>query len=148
MENEITTIIENLPILNDDEILVALTKWIASAGDSHTKILRSEESNYPVSFYWFEDGIYLKYSSYKYSSLLHGKLEGINGINIKKVVEKLRPLISYENEYLFKEQLPHLLISPKILHGTKINNQSESIVYNIKNMDKKGIDAIRKSIFN
>lgn len=142
MKEEILELEKEIPYLTDDEILAAFTRWVASVGDSHTKIHGKRERIFPLAFYWFEEGIYVTHTSPEYSYLQYGQLEGVGGESITSVIERLRPLISYENEYLFQEELPRLLNSPQILHGVKLASRCGEITYQMKTGEGKRIDAV------
>ena len=51
-----------IPSLAEAEIIVELSRLVASVGDGHTGVVfdqRMEMSRFPVAFYWFSDGLYI-----------------------------------------------------------------------------------------
>ncbi len=128
-----------IPYCNDSEILVSLMRLVASVEDSHTRITKAVTRINPLVFYWFDEGIYVTGTTHEYEELLHGRLEGVGGVRMAEVIERLRPLIPCDNESQLKEELPKLLNQPEILAGVKLFLSKKEASYQIRTT--AGIDT-------
>jgi hypothetical protein len=117
---EIAGIIESLPKLSDAEIKLALRRVTAMIGDPHTRISFNVEKTYPVTLYQFSDGVFGTAATEEYKSALGAKLVKIGETDIEGAKEAVRPLITFENEWRFKQQFPDYLTDPENLYLLKI----------------------------
>src|SRR5215510_11780347 len=119
-DREIARIIESVPKLSDSEIKLALRRLTAMIGDPHTRIQSPKEKTYPVTLYQFSDGVFVTATTDEYKSALGAKLVKIGEADIERAKEDIRPLITFENEWRFKQQFPYYLTDPENLHLLKI----------------------------
>jgi len=119
-DREIAGIIESVPKLSDSEIKFALRRLTAMIGDPHTRISFNVVKTYPVTLYQFSDGVFVTATTDEYKSALGAKLVKIGETDIERAKEDVRPLISFENEWRFKQQFPYYLTDPENLHLLKI----------------------------
>lgn len=131
----INNIKEKIPSLTDDELIVEVSKLIASVGDAHTTFAFSPKKVYPFTFYYFNDGIYLLDSVPEYNEFIGYKLKGVNDKSVEEIRELFRPIISHENEQWFKYKFAKNIIFHEFLKGLKITN-SETAKFNF--IDKNG----------
>ncbi|MCM1988426.1 hypothetical protein [Oceanirhabdus seepicola] len=131
----VKSIKEKIPTLTDDEMIVEVSRLIASIGDSHTSFVFNSEESYPLKFYYFNDGIYLLDSVPEYSEYIGFKLKGINGKSVEAIIELFRPIIPHENESWFKRKFAKYIILTEFLNGLKITD-SETVKFIF--MDKNG----------
>jgi hypothetical protein len=111
---------EKLPGLDDDGVKVELMKIMASVGDSHTQMVLHSARIFPLKFYWFEEGLYVTYTTKEYQEILHLKLVGIEDMDIEDVIDRLSSVIAYENQSQLKHRLPNLMFRTDILSGLRI----------------------------
>ncbi len=116
----IETLKTKLPSMNQNEILVALMKIIASVGDSHTTLGYRPQQALPLMLYWFKDGIAILNTTSDYKDILYGKITAIEGNPIENVTAALSSIIPHENEAQIKNNIPNLLTDTTILHGMKL----------------------------
>jgi len=107
--NKIGKLRKNMHKFDDIEILVNVTKIVASTRDAHTSVIFPAKSFLPLKFYWFEEGIFIVSSVPFHGDLVNCRLEGVNGMPVDEVVSRLRKVVPYENESFLKSQLPHYL---------------------------------------
>jgi hypothetical protein len=115
-DREIAKIIESVPKLSDSEIKFALRRLTAMIGDPHTRISFNVDRTYPITLYQFSDGVFVIAATEEYRRLLGAKLVRIGGTDIELAKEAVRPLITFENEWRFKQQFPDYLTYPENLY--------------------------------
>jgi len=108
--------------LDRDELVVELMRLLALLGerDGHSGIYTLHTHPrplrlYPLRTYWFSDGL----------TLVGGdepgaKLAAIEGVPIAEVVGRVRPLITRDNEWSFRERIPYYLVCAEVLRGLGI----------------------------
>jgi hypothetical protein len=119
-DREIAEIIDSVPKLSDSEIKFALRRLTAMIGDPHTRISFNVDRTYPITLYEFSDGVFVTAATPEYKSLLGAKLIRISGTDIERAKEAVRPLVTFENEWRFKQQFPDYLTDPENLYLLKI----------------------------
>lgn len=106
--------------LSKEEIVVELSRIVASVGDGHTVVVPDGEKFYPYKCYWFEDGISVIQTISEYKDILNKQIIEINEIPIKDVIEKLKSIIAYENESYVKSMVPEYMMNYEIMKGLNI----------------------------
>jgi hypothetical protein len=72
---------------------------------------------YPLRVYWFADGL----ATVGGQNVLPGtKLVAVGGVPIDDVVARVRPLITRDNEWSFRERVPYYLVCAEVLRGLGI----------------------------
>ena len=94
-----------------------LSRLIASAGDGHTRLAMdlSKMHYYPFNARWFDDQVAIVAADAGDDSVLGASLKAINGMPIAKVLEKLRPYYSIDNEYSFRNSIDSSLNHAEML---------------------------------
>ncbi|HSN58486.1 MAG TPA: hypothetical protein VLR72_03375 [Clostridiaceae bacterium] len=133
--NRIGRLRENLQRFDDVEILVNITKIVASARDAHTSVIFPARSFLPLKFYWFEEGIFIVASTPGHSDLVNCRLEGMNGMAVDEAVKRLKKVISYENESFLKSQLPNYLSVAEVLYGLEIVDETSQVELDLRGVD-------------
>lgn len=139
--NDIAGIKKNIHKLSDTEIELKLTKAVASIGDAHTYLeLNDSGVVYPLYFSWFGDELRVcEVSNKQYEELLGEKLIKINGIDLDKIINKIKPLISYETEQWLKVKVSDYIISPDVLKYCGII-KSEKAIWTFQDDNGQAID--------
>jgi hypothetical protein len=106
--------------VSDSEIKLALRRLTAMIGDPHTRISFNVVKTYPVTLYQFSDGVFVTAATQEYKSALGAKLVKIGETDIERAKDSVRPLITFENEWRFKQQFPYYLTDPENLYLLKI----------------------------
>jgi hypothetical protein len=119
-DREIAGIIESVPKVSDSEIKLALRRLTAMIGDPHTRISFNVEKTYPLTLYQFSDGVFVTATAGAYKSALGAKLVKIGETDIERAIEAVRPFVTFENEWRFKQQFPYYLTDPENLYLLKI----------------------------
>jgi hypothetical protein len=110
--------------LDRDQLVVELMRLLALLGerDGHSGIYTLHTHPkplhlYPFRTYWFSDGL----------AVVGGeepgaKLVAIDGVPIDEVVARVRPLITRDNEWSFRERVPYYIVCAEVLRGLGIAN--------------------------
>ena len=141
--NSVDNLISKVDELTNKQVFVELNKIIDSIGDAHTVTNYWDGFSYPLKFYCFNDGIYVIDADKSLGEILYAKVNKINGVDINIITEELRALISYENEYWFKERLPAYLSSPVFMYGLGIISDEEKTTFEFETVNK---EIIKKEI--
>lgn len=119
--------------LDFDEMKVELSRVVAAIGDAHTSIAFPANAYLPIKFYWFEDGVYIIEATEKYKDLVCQKVIAIEGVEIERVIEELKEIISHENEYFFKAQSMKYMQVVDVLYGLLISDLKDMIKIETEN---------------
>lgn len=106
---------EKVPQYTDEEINFSLSKIVASMGDTHTIVNMGIDKMYPLSLFWYDEGIYIVDASEAYKELLYSKVISINNKPIEEVAEAFKPFFTGANEQWFKNQVMYYITSEALL---------------------------------
>ena len=121
----VSELYQDIPRLEDHEVVVGLARLVALFGYGHTSLNVSgwrktenfDFSQLPFNMYWFKDGIYLQSVHRDYAGALGAKVLEVEGMPIKKALDAIRPVISIENEQYFRAFGINRLAIPEVLHA-------------------------------
>lgn len=119
-----------IPTLPDAQARTELEKLVASIGDPHTDIIWPSPRPFqtlPLSFYWFDDGLYVTAAAASYGSLLGGKVVGIGGSPVDIAAARLTPLIPHDNDSWLAYVLPSRAANADFLYGTGIAPSTDHV---------------------
>ena len=120
--NDMDSLISKIEEYTDEEIKAELAKVIVTINDSHTKVDISGSLIYPITFFQFENDIYVSDASLDYKDYWGKKLVAVNGYSIEEIRSKLDPFVSKDNKAITKNQFSNLLryVEPlKFIGGVK-----------------------------
>lgn len=117
--NEMDLLISNVEKYSDADIKGELARIVNSINDSHTSVDIRGNLVYPLSFFQFENDIYLVNSSLEHKDFWGTKLLAVNGYSVDQLRTKLDPYVSKDNAAISKEQFSSLLgfVEPLQLAG-------------------------------
>ncbi|MBN2219975.1 MAG: peptidase [Kosmotogaceae bacterium] len=114
----IGTLKESLEELSWYEIYTRLTEIVASIEDGHTAIYPdSRLAVYPIYTYWFTDGLYIVATSDSEKHLLNCRVVEIAGMEVDDALERLKKVVSYDNEWGFLQSHSDYLNKEEIMKG-------------------------------
>jgi C-terminal processing protease CtpA/Prc len=119
-------------LLTDDEMVIELTRFVASIGDAHTSLWQTKDFNLktvPIKLRMFDDGLYVLAIDSNYQSHLKQKVLSINNIPTDSVCRMLSVLVPHENIYWLNDQLPNVLATPQAHKYFGFSNQPDSILF-------------------
>lgn len=112
-----------IPALAAHEIMVELALLLALIGDGHTALRLPSVPwlrRMPVRVDRFADGIVVTAIDADRADLAGGRVIAINGVPVLDVWDRLRPIVSRDNEMGALAQVPGLLVIPEVLHAAGI----------------------------
>ena len=111
-----------VPTLSDPEIRTGIEELVASIEDAHTDVEWPYPSPFhmlPLSFYWFDDGIYVTAAAPQYSNLLGGMVTTVGQTDINDATVTLTALVAHDNQQWVKHRIPlQELTNADFLFGT------------------------------
>lgn len=109
----INELLDQIPQLQDHEILFGLQRLVAQLKDLHTYIYPALETFYPLMCIplYSEEQMqwYVSALPEKHSQLLFSRLVAINDVPVEEITQKLLPFISYENTYAAYAMMEQML---------------------------------------
>ena len=119
------------PSLSDAEVRTGVQQIVAAIGDPHTTVAWPSPRPFqylPLSFYWFDDGIYVTDAPVAYRNLLGGRLISIGRSSADDAVQKLTPLVAHDNDSWLKYVLMSgILTNTDFLFGTGIAGATDTV---------------------
>lgn len=148
--------IQNLNYIIDkldyNDMKVEISRIIASIGDAHTTVKLPINYIIPLEFYWFKEGIYVVNTCEEYNELMYCKVVSINDNPIEDVIEELKLIISYENNWYLKSNLIKFIQCVEILYGLMIIDNIENCNIKFETLNgefkSRSIKSIDISSFN
>ena len=112
------------PSLGDDELLVGLMRVVALLGerDGHSGIHPLSTAHrrpmhlLPLKLHLFPDG-YWVVAEVGSLGLVGQRLVAIDGIPVEQIAERVRPLVTRDNEWTVQARLPEYVLVTEVLHG-------------------------------
>jgi len=135
-ENEINHLINIIDSLDDYEVVFGIQKILASMHVAHTliPIQRGSSSKIlPIRFELFDDGLFIIGVDESRKGFIGKKVIAINNIPLDKIYKRLEPLVSYENEFWLKRQIPDFINNTKILEYVNVIEKSDLISFQLDN---------------
>ncbi len=116
--NKLKSIVDSL---DDITIILELQKILASLNVSHTMIpIQGGLYSLPIKVEIFDDGLYIIGIDASKKEYLAKRIISMNNVSVQEIYDRLEPLISYENEYWLKNQIPEFIVKPQILEYLNI----------------------------
>lgn len=128
---------------------IEIKKLVARIGDGHTSIRYDIPLNwFPVGLYPFDDGLYVIAASKEHEELLGKRLTKVGGVDIRKVYESMKDMISHDNDVDLKTEFPFIVKCADFLnYYGYIDNISEGN-FTFESTDGKEININLKSYFH
>jgi hypothetical protein len=109
------------PTLNEIDFYFTASRLAALAGDSHTSVSLTRElaqslNVYPLQVGYVDGAWRLIVTERDQSFLLGNEILSINGVSFTEIVERARPLVSYDNEVWFRQRLSQMLNIAELYH--------------------------------
>jgi tetratricopeptide (TPR) repeat protein len=128
---------ERIPSLSRNQILVEFARIVAMVGDGHTFMPlftdpKADFHAFPLSFYFYKDGIFVHSAKPEYGAAVGAKLVKIENTPAEDAYKIVSELVSRDNEMGVKAFAPHLLSMSEILEGLGIIQRAESARYTLE----------------
>lgn len=121
---------DKIPTLSSDEIVVGIMKIVAMVGDGHTSVVPRQffrAGFYPVQFYRFEDGLFIRKAAPEYSEMVGSRVVKINNSSVDEALQKVGELVARDNEWGIREMSAVYLSISEILAGLKITDDKQKL---------------------
>lgn len=97
----VNQLLANVPELEDKQIVLQMMSLLASIRDGHSTLHPVDPAGFnrwlPLSFYWFEDGVYIVSAHKKYANLIGARVLRIGNADVKNTLSQVTPLIGSDN---------------------------------------------------
>lgn len=155
-ERMVTNIKNDIPKLNDKEIIFRFMELVALLGNGHNFIIptfneKGAFNQLPVQFYKFSDGIFIVNADNEYKSLIGHQLIEIAGVPIEDALTKVNRVNARDNEMQHLWLGPHYLALPEVLKGLGIVRNSSEVKLLLEKRDGTRVaitPTIRAMTFN
>jgi hypothetical protein len=119
----VKAVYDAVPSMTEDEIIVGMMKIVAKVRDGHTNMIARpyfRSGVYPVGFYLFSDGLYVRKAAGNYLDMLGGKVIRIGKMSTAEALLALGQVSFADNEMGVNQFAPLLISVPEVLAGLKI----------------------------
>ncbi|QFQ99394.1 hypothetical protein F9278_28205 [Streptomyces phaeolivaceus] len=120
---------ERIPQLTDAQVFVELWRLLRPLEDGHARVLVPDpdhELNHllPVQFYLFEEGLFVTAAAPGYEALLGAQVRAFDGTATEEVMTVVEPVITRDNDYGPRHNLPTWLRRTAVLHALGVTGDS------------------------
>lgn len=139
-EAAVKQLYDNAPRLSEDGIIVGLMKIVAMVKDGHTNLIPRayfRSGVFPVKFYAFSDGIFVKTAAPEYAEMVGGKVLKIGNLNAEEAFKTVSQAAFADNEMGVKEITPVMLTVPEVLAGFKVIDDKQKLSLTIETGGKQ-----------
>jgi len=102
-EDALAKLDEQLDTLDDQQIVMELSRLVAMGGDSHTGIglgdFAGEMRQLPIEFVVLDDGVFIHTATNEHKELIGRELFSINSVPIDEIIERVGELFGHENHW-------------------------------------------------
>ena len=124
-DEDVETLHNNIPNLQEHEIVVGLARLVSSFKYGHTVLgFRYQQHigfhQIPVNMYVYNDGVYIQGIHKDYADALGAKVIAVAGVPVMEAMNAIAPVVPSENDQFFKAYAPLYLSSPEVLHAQRV----------------------------
>ena len=141
--SKIESLQRNLDSMGAYDIVLEMTRIVATARDAHTTLVLPQNFRLPFDCYPFAEGLYITTTDEANRDLLHAKILGIGETGTTDVYQAISDITPHENTQFVLSCLPKSITCVDILYGLGIAEYVDSVDISI--MDRDGNSA-RKTI--
>jgi hypothetical protein len=139
-----------LPSLTENEAVVAFMRAVASLGprNGHTGIFPLDPGNrrafheFPVLAYEFADGVYVVGGD-----SVGARIDAVGSVPIAQVLDRVRPLVPYDNESSIRLFRPMYLLNQEVLDGLGIAPRFSLTLRNGSKVERT-LDAVSAGVYS
>ena len=111
-----------IPLLQEHEIIVGMTRIVAMVGDAHTAMDEPRTFHrYPLSLYWFGKELRVTLTTAPYRRALGTRVAQIGELSVDEAAKRISSLIPHENEYWVRYLSALYLPYAEMLHALKVS---------------------------
>jgi hypothetical protein len=119
---------ENIPNLEDHEIIVEMATLVAMLQDGHTQfqgVFQFFTDQYPLRLEVFSDGIFVRSASSALKETIGAQLIHLGQLDVEEVFERIAFATPHDNDMTLKNWVPSVMVIPGILHAQNITSNSD-----------------------
>lgn len=143
-QRSVTRLAQNVPSLNDEQIIVGIMRIVASIGDGHTMTYPNAKplsyTSLPVQMRWMDDGLVVVAASPTYEAAVGAKVIQIGGHPVEEVFEAVKSLIAAENDMELLNGTPRYMAMPAILYGLDLIPHKDRVTFGFEAQDGSRFD--------
>jgi tetratricopeptide (TPR) repeat protein len=127
---------EKAPSLKPHQIIIEIAKIEAAIGDGHTNLNLLKNAgftfhNFPVRFYLFADGLYIRATDPDHQRLLGAKVMQVGGVKVDEALLRIRSIIGSDNPYGKSYFESYYINIVEVLHALKISGSLDSTRFSL-----------------
>ena len=134
-DSAVAAIDRDISNLSRNQIIVRFVELVSAIGDGHTSLRPRRVAwfhQYPFELYLFKDGWFVRGAMPGYENAVGSRVVSIDGIPIDEVYERLKVIISRDNEWTIKSNALSYITVPELLNGLGIIKKTEGVVFALK----------------
>lgn len=152
-QQELESIKQRVPQLKDHQIPVLIQRLIALAGDGHTRLLSAGAHDghgnggmrrFPVSYYLFKDGLFVRGAGEELKSAVGGRVLRIGKADVESAMQAVRPLSSIDNAIGERAEIPFNLTLPPVLETLGLIDDLEACELLVEQPDQQQVSVTMK----
>ncbi len=136
-QNAVQKVHNEIPQMNDLEIIGAFMELLAKIGDGHTLLYPPFQGTHafkalPLEFYFFEDELYVRAAEPEYRSLVGAKVEKVGSMSIKAIMDACKVYLGHDNDMQLKWIMPVALGFSDIYELIGASKDRDSIAFTLQ----------------
>lgn len=143
-DREVTALRNEIPSLPESDIMIRMAAIVALAHDGHTALMLTQRPTafrmLPLSFQWFEDGLFVTGASEAYARARGAKVLRMGDRSADEAYEAVKRIISYEADGWAREISPAYLANADALRALGVAPASDSVRLELQ--DREGAFAL------
>ena len=144
---------ERIPELTNQQIMVGLASIVAMVGDGHTELSLYQSAaqfhRFPLVFYFYGDSLYVTAATNDYVKTVGSRVIQIGTSPVEEALNKVKPVISHDNDMEYRHSGPECLAIPEILHALGITENDTTASFILQKMsgivDTVEVKAVKRS---
>ena len=140
---EVNGLILGIPSLNDREITISMQRIVALLKDAHSNVFFPADTFLGIFAGPLHTQTSVEYgilfARREYASLLMSRLNGINGVPISEIMERIRPLLSKDRDINYQDRACgyYYLSNPDVLRYIGVMSEKDTAVLSLIGLDGK-----------
>lgn len=127
--------------LPDYDVVIAMTKLVASVGDGHTSVqIGTMRRPLPIEVAWFADGIHVIAAPKQHEAALGGRVVKVGDVAIDEAYRRLCELVSHENDAWPRVIVPQYFAYGTLLHAQALSDDPEHARFTVQIADGKQLE--------
>ena len=136
-DSALAAVDRELPRLERHQVIVELQKLVALVGDGHSSVAPWRDSaagfhQLPVALYRFREGLVVRAAAESRGALVGSRVIAIGRVPVELALERVRPLISCDNEMGLRAWAPILLTMPEVLHAVGLADEPGRAIFTLE----------------